>query len=475
MFTGAVMFRKFFTNSAGILLSRIAGLVRTTLLAAILGQSIYSDMFLVAFKLPNMFRRIFSEGAFVQAFMPAFVASRHKGVFAVRTFRRFLLLIVVASIVVSLFPQPFTRLLVIGWSPEQVAQAAPLTAITFWYLALIFIVTFFASLLQYREHYATTAFGTVLLNLAMIGALLLWRRDAPETIAYALAVSVLVGGALQVMLHLISLVRLRLHRLLIGGWRHRHDRDISEEERNFNRLFLPAVWGNSTPQLNAFIDTWLASFLAAGSISALTYGNLVFTLPLALIAIAASTALFPSITKDLKHDRHAQAWGNLERAFWYMAFALLAAAIGGSVLAEPIVWLLFEHGRFTPDDTLVTADVLRMYMVGLLPFGLTKLLSLYLYATHRQAKAARIATVSLAANITASLLLIAPLGVRGLALAGSIGGWVLFVLTVRELGWRGHMRAVIVSKRLGYWIGFGLLFATAMYALNTFFMQWIRG
>ncbi len=468
------MLRKFFTNSAGILFSRIAGLVRTTLLAAVLGQSIYSDMFLVAFKLPNVFRRIFGEGAFVQAFMPSFVASKHKGAFAVAIFRRFLLYIVVASLIVSLFPGFFTRLLAMGFDEQAIAQTAPLTAITFWYLALIFIVTFLASLLQYREHYATTAFGTVLLNLSMIAALLIWRHDDPAQVVYALAISVVIGGVLQVALHLWSIHWLRLHRLLIGGWKYRHTRDITEEERKFNSLFLPAVWGSSTPQINAFLDTWLASFLIAGSISALTYANLVFTLPLALIAIAASTALFPSITKDLKHGREAQAYGNLSRAFWLMAFALGAAMVGGMVLAEPIVWLLFEHGRFTQHDTLVTANVLRMYMVGLIPFGLSKLLSLYLYATHRQAKAARIATLSLLANIVASLSLIKPMGVMGLALAGSLGGWVLFMLTLRELGWE-RMRPIVLNIRLLYW-GAGLTaFAALLWLLNGWLVGLIRG
>ncbi len=467
------MLRKFFTNSAGILFSRIAGLIRTTLLAAVLGQSIYSDMFLIAFKLPNLFRRIFAEGAFVQAFMPAFVASRHKGVFAITIFRRFLLLIVAASIVVSLFPELFTRLMAVGLDAKTVAETAPLTAITFWYLALIFIVTFLASLLQYREHYATTAFGTVLLNLSMIAVLIFWRHASPRTVTYALAVSVVVGGLLQVMLHVWSLTRFTLHRLLIGGWKHRHSRNITAETRRFNGLFLPAVWGSSTPQVNAFLDTWLASFLVAGSISALTYGNLVFTLPLALIAIAASTALFPSITKDLKHGRDAQAYANLAKAFWIMAFALGAAMAGGIILAEPVVWLLFEHGRFTPHDTLITANVLRMYMVGLIPFGLTKLLSLYLYASHRQAEAAKIATFSLAANITASLLLIRPMGVMGLALGGSIGGWVLFVLTLRALGWK-RMRPILFAHTLFYFIPAMVAWGLLVYGVNLWLMGLIR-
>ncbi len=468
-----MLLRHFFTNSAGILFSRIAGLVRTTLLAAVLGQSIYSDMFLVAFKLPNLFRRIFAEGAFVQAFMPSFVDSRNKGVFAVSVFRRFLLFIVAASLIVSLFPQLFTKMLAIGFDAQEVAQAAPLTAITFWYLSLIFIVTFLASLLQYKRHFATTAFGTVLLNLSMIAALILWRHDDPAAITYALAISVLVGGLLQVGLHVFTLTRLRLHRLFIGGWRYRGDRDIREENAHFNRLFVPAVWGSSTPQINAFLDTWLASFLAAGSISALTYANLVFTLPLALIAIAASTALFPSITKDLKNNREAQAYQHLDRAFWLMLFALGAAALGGAMLAEPIVWLLFEHGRFTQHDTLITSHVLMMYMIGLIPFGLSKLLSLYLYATDRQAKAAKIATWSLGVNIVASLSLIQPLGVVGLALGGSIGGWVLFLLTVRELGWE-QMRAIILSRKLLYFAGSMVVLGLGLYGVHGWLIGWIH-
>ena len=466
-------FKSFFTNSAGILLSRIAGLVRTTLLAAVLGQSIYSDMFLIAFKLPNLFRRIFAEGAFVQAFMPSFVASKNKGVFAIKTFQRFLFLIVVISVIVSFFPQFFTKLLAIGLDQDTIAATAPLTAITFWYLSLIFMVTFFASLLQYREHYATTAFGTVFLNLSMIAALLIWRDDSPMSIVYALSISVIVGGVLQVLLHLWSLTRFRLLRLLIGGWKHRKQRDIQSEEKKFNSLFLPAVWGSSTPQINAFLDTWLASFLIAGSISALTYANLIFTLPLALIAIAASTALFPSITKDLKHGREEQAYANLAQAFWLMAFALGAAMLGGMLLSEPIVWLLFEHGHFTQHDTLITASVLRMYMIGLIPFGLTKLLSLYLYASHRQTQAAKIASLSLAANVLASLSLIKPLGVVGLALAGSIGGWVLFVLTLRELGWE-RMGAILLSKKLLYWALGMILFAGILYVINLQLIGWIR-
>jgi len=117
-----------------------------------------------------------------------------------------------------------------------------------------------------------------------------------------------------------------------------------------------------------------------------------------------------------------------------MLSLLSVAMLGAIIFAEPIVWLLFQRGHFTHADTMVTSNVLTMYMIGLIPFGLSKLFSLYLYASHRQAKAAKIATISLIANIIASLSLMSSMGAAGLALAGSIGGWVLFILTLREIG-----------------------------------------
>ena len=460
--------RSFFTNSFGILFSRIAGFVRNLLMASILGQSIYSDMFLVAFKLPNLFRRIFGEGAFLQSFLPSFVVSRNKGVFAVSILRRFLLFITAASIIVALFPAFFTKLLVVGWSEAQVAEAAPMMAITFWYLALVFIVTFLGSLLQYKEHFATTAFSTVLLNFAMIGALLLYRDDNPKQVAIALSISVIIGGLMQVGLHLWSVSRYKLMPLLVGGWKYRKVKDVAGENKKFNTLFIPAIWGNSTPQINAFLDTWLASFLVAGSISSLFYANQVFQLPLAIIAIAASTALFPSVSKALAYGREEEAYQNLAKAFWLMLAALCVAAIVGIAFSEPIAWLLFERGKFTAEDTAKTSFVLAMYLVGLIPFGLSKLLSMYLYASHRQMKAAKISTISLIFNIIASLTLMKPMGAAGLALAGSIGGWVLFVLTLREVGF-GH-----ISKALLSWRTLLLLIGLAgLGVLSYFSSEWL--
>ena len=465
--------RSIFTNSFGILLSRITGLGRDVLMASALGASVWSDMFFVAFKLPNLFRRIFAEGAFTQAFMPSFIASKHKGVFATAIFLRFILFLAAFSAVVTLFPEPMTKLMAWGWSWDLISQTAPLTAINFWYLDLIFIVTFLATLLQYKEHFATTALSTALLNISMICALWFYMKEDPRTVAYALSFAVLIGGVLQIIAHLVTLHRFRLDRLLIGGWHYRKTKDVKEEEKHFKSLFLPGILGNSTPQISAFVDTLLATFLMTGSVSYLFYANRVFQLPLALIAIATATVLFPSVSKALKNGQEEKAYANLSQAFWLLAFLLGAATIGGILLSEPIIWLLFERGKFTITETHQTMFVLQMYMVGLLPFGLAKLFSLFLYASHRHKKAAKVAIYSLVTSVTASLILMHPMGAAGLALAGSIGGWVLFVFTVKEVGVEKFTR-IIRHKRSLYFLVAMPLFALFIYEINRSLLSFIR-
>ena len=465
--------RSIFTNSFGILLSRIFGFIRDIVMASALGASYWSDIFFLANRLPNLFRNIFAEGAFTQAFMPSFVASANKGVFSTAIFLRFSLFIIFGSLLVTFAPEYITKLLAMGWSSERIADTAPLTAINFWYLYLIFIVTFIATLLQYKEHFVTTAMSTVLLNLSMIVALLLFMKDDPKTIAYALSISVLVGGALQVLVHIIVLYKLKLSRLLIGGWRYRKKKDVRQEKKKFTTLFIPAVWGGSSMQINSFVGTIIASFLVTGSVSYLAYSQRIFQLPLALFAIATATALFPGISKALKNENETLAYANLGKGFWLLSFALGLATVGGVILSEPIIWLLFERGNFTPEQTQATASVLSMFMLGLLPLGLSKLFSLFLYATYRQGKAAKIATISVLVNIVASLLLMHTMGAQGIALAGSIGGWVLFILTVKEVGTQRFI-AIVQSKKSIYLLLFLLSFSLILYYLNSVLLGWIR-
>jgi putative peptidoglycan lipid II flippase len=405
-------------------------------MASILGANIYSDIFFVAFKIPNLFRRIFAEGAFIQSFIPAFSRSKEKNLFAITIFIHFFLIIFILSLLFTLFAPFFTKIIAFGFDDELVKLAAPYVAINFYYLDFIFCVTFLAALLQYKEHFATTAFSTALLNLALISSLLLAKDLDKENILFYLSIGVLVGGFLQLLIHLFMANRFGIiKRLLTALCFFKQKRvKIKNELKIFYKNFFPAILGNSTAQISAFLDTWLASFLASGAISYLYYSNRVFQLPLALFAIATATALFPTISKAIKQKNEKEAFKNIKKSFWILTTLLTLSFIGGFLLSEEIVKILFQRGSFSYKDTLNTAFVLKMYMIGLLPYGLSKLFSLWIYAEQKQLIAAKIASYSLLANIILSIALIFLLNEAGLALASSISGFILFYLTIKEFG-----------------------------------------
>ncbi|WP_434638035.1 murein biosynthesis integral membrane protein MurJ [Sulfurimonas sp. NW7] len=445
------MFKAIFTNSFGILISRVLGFFRDLLTASALGANIYSDIFFIAFKLPNLFRRIFAEGAFSQVFIPAFTRSRHKALFSINILLVFTSVILILTLLVNLIPQLFTKAIATGFDADTIALAAPYVAINFWYLPLIFFVTFLSAMLQYKHHFATSAFATALLNLSLIAALYLSQDKSQSEIVYYLSYGVIIGGVLQLGVHLLAIYKLGLAKLLLGGVKYFgvKSKNIKEDTKKFRTNFFPAVWGNSTAQVSAFLDTFLASFLVTGSISYLYYANRIFQLPLALFAIAVSVALFPRIARYLKNNDEAKALANLQKAFWFLAFLLTCSTLGGIILSHEIIWLLFQRGAFDAQDTQNTSAVLQMYMLGLLPFGIQKLFVLWLYAKEMQAKAAKIATVSLVAYITFALAFIGPFGVAGLALASTIGGYVSLFFTLKVFGIKNFF-AILRSKNLIY-------------------------
>ncbi len=460
-----MLFKSIFTNSIGTLFSRLLGFTRDMMTASILGANIWSDIFFIAFKIPNLFRTIFAEGAFTQAFIPSFAKARHKGEFASLIFFRLLGFLTLFSLGVTIFAAPFTALIAFGYNDDIIAKAAPLVAINFYYLDLIFGVTFLGALLQYQRHFATTAFSTGLLNIAMILSLLLAKGKAPDEIVVYLSWGVVAGGVLQLLTHIKAASSRGICTHLVLGARKvfKGSQRAKEEAKLFNKSFWPSILGSSTAQISAFIDTILGTFLATGSISYLYYANRIFQLPLALFAIATATALFPMIARAIKNNDQPQAEQLLKKSVWILLFLLSMSALGGSLLSVEIMHLLFERGAFTRQDTFNSAIVLSMYLIGLLPFGIAKIFNLWLYSHHRQAQAAKISATSLGFNIFFSLALFTPLGASGLALAGSLTGCVLLFLTLRAFGWDHVKRIFYDPQRL-------LLLGGALVVLSTLIM-----
>jgi len=425
-----MLLKSIFTNSTGILTSRILGFVRDLLTASILGANIYSDIFFVAFKLPNLFRRIFAEGAFTQAFIPAYAKSNHKIRFSSLVFLQLFGFLIILSLLVTLFSSLVAKAIAIGFDQETINLAAPLFAINFYYLPMIFIVTFMAALLQYKNHFATTAYSTALLNLAMIFALLISNDMEKYEITFYLSYGVLAGGLLQIFVHLYAIKRLNLCKIF------HFKKHKKKEENKFYKNFMSATVGSSTTHLSAFIDTWLASFLMTGSISYLYYGNRVFQLPLALFAIATSIALFPMIARSIKNKDENKALALMKKSSLILLGFLSISTFIGIFFNEFIISLLFERGAFTSTDTTNTALILSMYLIGLIPFGIGKIFSLWLYAKEQQFLAAKISVYSLGWNIVFSLLLIQPFGAAGLAFASTLSGFILFFLTIKAFGFQ---------------------------------------
>ena len=425
-----MLLKSIFTNSTGILTSRILGFVRDLLTASILGANIYSDIFFVAFKLPNLFRRIFAEGAFTQAFIPAYAKSNHKIRFSSLVFLQLFGFLIILSLLVTLFSSLVAKAIAIGFDQETINLAAPLFAINFYYLPMIFIVTFMAALLQYKNHFATTAYSTALLNLAMIFALLISKDMEKYEITFYLSYGVLAGGLLQIFIHLYAIKRLNLCKIF------HFKKHKKKEENKFYKNFMSATIGSSTTHLSAFIDTWLASFLMTGSISYLYYGNRVFQLPLALFAIATSIALFPMIARSIKNKDENKALALMKKSSLILLGFLSISTFIGIFFNEFIISLLFERGAFTSTDTTNTALILSMYLIGLIPFGIGKIFSLWLYAKEQQFLAAKISIYSLGWNIVFSLLLIQPFGAAGLAFASTLSGFILFFLTIKAFGFQ---------------------------------------
>ena len=449
------MFKAFFTNSFGILSSRVLGFIRDMLQASIIGANIYTDIFIVAFKLPNLFRRIFAEGAFTQSFLPQFIKTRNKGFFATAILKKFLIFLIFFSVVVTLFSNFFTKIIATGFSQEIIDLASPLVAINFYYLILIFLVTFLASLLQYKNHFATSAFAPALLNISLIFAMLYSKDLSKYQMIYNLSIAVIVGGVMQVVVHIIAIKKYHLDKLLIASFisKKRKTKKLLTDIKEFKNKFFASTLGTSTAQISAFLDGWLASFLVSGSISYLYYANRIFQFPLALFGIAISTAIFPKVAKYINNEDEKKAKVLLKNSFWFLMAILSISTLTGIIFSKEIVWLLYERGDFKAIDTQNTSIILSMYLIGLLPFGISKIFSLWLYSKHRQKDAAKISVISLTFNIVLSILLISTLKAAGLALASSLSGFILFFLTIKAYGF-DEFKKIALSKNLIYLIIF---------------------
>ncbi len=423
------MIRRIFTVGGFTLLSRITGFMRDIMLAAILGAGPVADAFFVALRLPNHFRAIFAEGAFNAAFVPAYARIRaQNGPDPAKLFGDRIFTLLFASQVVLLalalaFTPDVISLLAPGFNddPGRFALATELTRITFPYLLLVSLVTLYGGILNSIHHFATPAAAPILLNLSMMVALSL--AVFFPTAGHAAAWGVLIAGVLELLLVMGDAGRAQV---LARFRRPRLDEDV----RKFFRALGPATVGSAGVQLAMFADTIIASFLAAGAISALYYADRINQLPIGVIGIAVGTVLLPEMSRRIASGDDAGARHAQNRAIELTLLLTVPCLIAFLIIPELIMRALFLRGKFTSDDALAAAATLAAYALGLIPYVLIRSVTAPFFARGDTATPVKASLIAVAVNVLFKILLMGPLAQVGLAIATAIGAWVNMGLVV---------------------------------------------
>jgi putative peptidoglycan lipid II flippase len=435
------------------LASRIAGLVRDMVIAAAFGASAAADAFFVAFRVPNFFRRLFAEGAFAAAFVPVLAAYRTQrtredvarliaGVAGVLGGTLALLcglaMLGADGVAVALAPG-FTA------DPERLALTRTLLWLTFPYVVFVSLTALAAAVLNAHERFGPPALAPLVLNVTIIVAAV-WLAPRLDVPVLALGVGVLAAGVLQLGLQLPFLARLGLLRWPRITWR---DSGV----RNVFAAMLPALFGASVAQVNLLVDTWLASFMTAGTVSWLYYAERLLELPVGVLAVGLATVTLPFLSR-----LHANADASAFAATldWSLRLGMLAAvpaAVALGVLATPLMFTLFGRGAFSATDAQMSAYALQAYAVGLPGIVAVKLLAPGYYARGDVRTPVRIGVVCVGVNLALAVPGAWAFGHVGLAAATAVAALLNALLLQRGLRTLGLQSNAAAWRRDGLAIG----------------------
>lgn len=461
------------------LVSRVLGMVRDMLMARYVGAGLASDAFLIAWRLPNLFRALFAEGAFAAVFVPMFnrrmaegeMQGDGQGLIAARAFAGQVLsvlfpFLLVFTIVMMIAAGPIVYAMTGGFpdgGPIKFALARHLTIITFPYLGLISLVSLLGGILNSLHRFWVNAAAPILLNICMIVALLVFRGSSEIATAETQAIAVTVSGLLQ-LLWLIHACRRAGVSLTLGLPR------LTPQVKTMLALIAPAAIGQGAIQINLLISTSLAArFLPEGAVSYLYYADRLNQLPLGLIGIGIGTVILPLLSRQIGSGDAASANDTQNRALELALFLALPAAVALVVAATPIVIGVFQHGAFTADDSIGTASALAAFSLGVPAYVLIKVLTPGFYARSDTRTPVRLAVAAMLVNLVGNLVLIWPLAHVGVALATALSAWINVFLLYGVLHRRGQLSldarlkrkiwritAAAVVMAIGLWLGTGV-------------------
>jgi putative peptidoglycan lipid II flippase len=427
---GKRLFKATVVVSSMTLMSRLLGFVRDTLIARLFGVDVATDAFFVAFKIPNLLRRLFTEGAFAHALVP--VMANHQGdKSALRQFiGKTAGTLTAWSLLVTLIAMVLAPVLVLilapgfAWQGPQYDLAVSLLRITLPFGLCIVLVAFAGAILNAHEHYALPALTPIILNISMIVAAL-WVAPSMNVPIAALAWGVFVAGILQLLFQVPSLVQLGLLPKLTIKFR---DPDVSLV---INRL-LPAIFSASVTQVNLLLDALVASFLVSGSVSWLYYSDRLVEFPLGILGMGLATVILPNLANHHVADDTTAFSATLDWGLRLVLLVGMPATIGLFVLAEPMLSTLFQYDEFTLNDVHKAGQSLKAYSVGLLGYLFIKILVSGFTSRHDLKSPVRYGLIAMTTSLALNVLVI-PLAHAGLALATSLGALLNAALLLGRL------------------------------------------
>ena len=457
------LLRSVATVSGFTLLSRVTGLVREILTATVFGASVLTDAFFVAFRLPNLLRRLFAEGAFSQAFVPILSAARESGdeptmvrlVDHVATVLFWALVAVSAAGVVAAPLLVWTMASGLAAEPAAFDAAVTMTRWMFPYILLISMVALAAGVLNTWRQFAVPAFTPVLLNLAFIAAALGLAPHIDPPV-YALAAGVVAGGVAQLALQVPALLRIGMLPRIGPDLR----AALSDPQvRRILTLMAPAVLAVSVAQVSLVINTHIASRLGPGAVSWVSFADRLMEFPTALLGVALGTVLLPSLARAHAAGRSDDYSGLLDWGLRLTALLALPSMVGLALLSLPLTALLFHYGRFDAHDLEMTRRAVLAYSVGLFGLVAVKILAPGFYAKQDVRTPFRIALVVLGVTQGLNLLFVPWIGHAGLALSISVAALVNAGLLLA-----GLLRRGIYRPRPG-WLPFAVRLLVALAAM----------
>lgn len=444
--------------SSMTLLSRILGFVRDAIIARVFGAGMLTDAFFVAFKIPNLLRRLFAEGAFSQAFVPILAEYKNRRghdatqnlVNQVGTALTLVLVVVALLGVVGAPWVAYVSAPGFRADPDKFELTVTLLRITFPYIIFISLVALAAGILNTHSKFSVPAFAPVLLNVAMIGAAL-WLAPYFDPPVLALGWGVALGGVLQLAWMLPHLLKIRM---LPRPTRHFDDPGL----KRVLRLMAPATLGVSVAQISLLINTIFASFLASGSVSWLYFADRLMEFPAGMLGVALGTILLPSLAKHYADDNPGDYSKLLDWGLRLTLMLALPASAALAVLAVPLITTLFHYGAFSATDVSMTQRALVAYSVGLVGLILVKVLAPGFYARQNIRTPVKVAIFTLVATQVMNLAFIIPLGHAGLALSIGLAaclnaGLLLHLLKKQQIyqpqpGWTGYFLRVLLAAAL---------------------------